>query len=322
MGRQVCGRSARAHDSLAAFSWFQERWPRRIGSRVARNKEMQASTIDAKTANAEQRNSPRIQLFIPVRNGANYIRECIESIVTQTYRNWSLTVSDNQSTDSTEEIVASFLSDSRITWVRQASNVGLIGNFNSCIDRATADFYAVLAHDDKYFAADALEKSLAILQSDATLCAVYSNVLWIDGKSKPIIELKLPKAGKLQSDVIALRSIICCRNQFGMPLLNRRADVGDCRYGVQFPHAADIDFSIAVGKGKFIYVLNEPKVAIRFHGSNNTMRDFSQLRPEILAIARNRGLTLSAVQRAQMFVNDHLTRLKKRLFFLYLDYVR
>ena len=280
---------------------------------------MQTSTMAAAT---ERESIPRVQLFIPVRNGANYIRECIESITMQTYPNWSLTVSDNQSTDDTEEIVASFLSDSRIIWARQATNVGLIGNFNSCIDRATADFYAVLAHDDKYFAADALEKSLAILQSDASLCAVYSNVLWIDGKSKPIVELKLPQAGKLQSDVIALRSIVNCRNQFGMPLLNRRADVGECRYGTQFPHAADIDFSIAVGEGKFIYVFNEPKVAIRFHGSNNTMRDFSQLRPEIMAIAKNRGLTLSAMQRAQMFFNDHLTRLKKRLFFLYLDHVR
>ncbi len=286
---------------------------------------MQASTIDENAVspvNAEQRCSPHVQLFIPVRNGANYIRECIESIVIQTYTNWSLVVSDNQSTDGTEEIVASFRSDSRITWSRQAINVGLIGNFNSCIDRAAAEFYAVLAHDDKYFAADALEKSLAILQSDATLCAVYSNVLWIDGKSKPIIELKLPRAGKLQSDFIALRSIVNCRNQFGVPLLNRRADVGTCRYGAQFPHAADIDFSIAVGVHKFIYVLNEPKVAIRFHGSNNTMRDFSQLRPEIMAIAAHRGLVLNKVQRIQMFVNDHLTRLKKRLFFLYLDYLR
>ena len=273
-------------------------------------------------AATELESMPRVQLFIPVRNGANYIRECIESITMQTYPNWSLTVSDNQSTDDTEEIVASFLSDSRITWARQATNVGLIGNFNSCIDRATADFYAVLAHDDKYFAADALEKSLAILQSDASLCAVYSNVLWIDGKSKPIVELKLPQAGKLQSDVIALRSIVNCRNQFGMPLLNRRADVGECRYGTQFPHAADIDFSIAVGEGKFIYVFNEPKVAIRFHGSNNTMRDFSQLRPEILSIAKHRGLKLNAAQRAQMVINDHLTRVKKRFFFLYLDYVR
>ena len=273
-------------------------------------------------AATELESIPRVQLFIPVRNGANYIRECIESITMQTYPNWSLTVSDNQSTDDTEEIVASFLSDSRITWARQATNVGLIGNFNSCIDRATADFYAVLAHDDKYFAADALEKSLALLQSDASLCAVYSNVLWIDGKSKPIVELKLPQAGKLQSDVIALRSIVNCRNQFGVPLLNRRADVGECRYGTQFPHAADIDFSIAVGEGKFIYVFNEPKVAIRFHGSNNTMRDFSQLRPEILSIAKHRGLKLNAAQRAQMVINDHLTRVKKRFFFLYLDYVR
>jgi glycosyltransferase involved in cell wall biosynthesis len=289
---------------------------------VARSESMQSSILDTNVANAGLLNDPHIQLFIPVRNGANYIRECIESIVVQSYRNWSLTVSDNQSTDSTEEIVAGFLTDSRITWSRQATNVGLIGNFNSCIDRATSDFYAVLAHDDKYYAADALEKSVAILQSDSTLCAVYSNVLWIDGKSKPIIELKLPKAGKLQSDFIALRSIVNCRNQFGVPLLNRRVDVGECRYGAQFPHAADIDFSIAVGAKKYIYVLNEPKVAIRFHGSNNTMRDFSRLRPEILAIAKNRGLPLSAAQRAQMYVNDHLTRLKKRLFFMYLDYFR
>ena len=74
-------------------------------------------------------------MCLPVYNGAAYIAESIESVLAQTYGDFRLIVSDNCSTDNTEDIVRSF-SDRRLTYVRNARNLGVVGNFNRCLSLA------------------------------------------------------------------------------------------------------------------------------------------------------------------------------------------
>lgn len=262
---------------------------------------------------------PLIRIYIPVRNGANYIRDCIDSIVNQTYSNWILTVSDNQSSDQTESIVASF-ADPRVIFFKQPVDVGMIANFNSCIDRCDSEYYAILSHDDKYYSNTALEEAITLLNEHEEVAVVYSNIVWIDGRGSKIIEFKLPRRGMVASDLVAHQSIISCRNFFGVPILLRRLAVGQHRYDARLEHSADVDFSVAVSQGKYIYVLREPKVAIRFHKTNNTLREFSDVCKEMLLIAQKHGLNLSWRQRVRMMVNDRITRLKKTLFFIYIDH--
>ena len=253
-----------------------------------------------------------------MRNGANFISDCIQSIVEQTYTNWKLTVSDNRSSDQTESIVSSF-HDPRIVFYKQTTDVGMIGNFNSCIDKCNSKYYAILSHDDKYYSNSALEEAVDLLNSDEELAVVFSNIVWIDERGKKIFEFKLPMRGKVASTLVARQSILSCRNFFGVPILLRRSSVGQHRYDNRFQHTADVDFSIAVGEGKYIRVIEEPKVAVRFHRSNNTLRGFSHVRDEMVLIAKKHGLNLSLRQWISMVVNDRITRMKKTLFFLYID---
>ena len=262
--------------------------------------------------------SSLIRIYIPVRNGANYIRDCIDSIVNQTYSNWILTVSDNQSSDQTESIVASF-GDPRIIYFKQTSDVGMIANFNSCIDRCDSEYYAILSHDDKYYSNTALEEAITLLNKHEDVAVVYSNIVWIDGHGSKIVEFRLPRHGMVASDSVARQSIVSCRNFFGVPILLRRHTVGQHRYDARLEHSADVDFSIAVGRRKFIYVIGAPKVAIRFHKTNNTLREFSGVCREMLLIAEKNGLNLSWKQRVRMAINDRVTRFKKTLFFIYID---
>jgi glycosyltransferase involved in cell wall biosynthesis len=261
---------------------------------------------------------PRVRLYIPVRNGANFIRDCIQSIVDQTYRDWLLTVSDNRSTDNTEAIVSSF-GDSRISFQRHEVDIGMIANFNSCIDQCDDQYYAILSHDDKFSSDTALADAIELLQKYDRVAAVYSDLLWIDECGKKIIDLKLPSQGIASSDAVALKSILSCRNCFGVPVLLRRGAVGNNRYDEHLKHTADVDFSAAVGRGKDIYIVSRPLVAIRFHKNNGTMRSFASVREEMLVIARKMDFSLSAFQKVRMIANDRWTRLKKALFFLYLD---
>lgn len=261
----------------------------------------------------------KVSLYIPVRNGANFIGECIQSIVGQTFADWSLTVSDNQSSDETETIVESF-NDSRIAFCRQPHDVGMIANFNSCIERCNSTYYAILSHDDKFHSREALQDAVALLDAREDVAIVYSNMIWIDAHSKPIANLTLPARNLVSSDAVAKQSFLSCRNLFGVPVLLRREVVGHNRYDPRFPHTADIDFSLAVGKGRSVFILDRPCVAIRFHRENGTMRNFDGILRELLMVASKHGIYLSLAERVRMFMSDRVTRVKKRIFFLYLDY--
>ena len=62
---------------------------------------------------------PRVSIGLPVYNGARYLRECLDSLVAQTYRDIEIVICDNASTDDTESICREFaLSDARIRYYR------------------------------------------------------------------------------------------------------------------------------------------------------------------------------------------------------------
>ncbi|HMZ48161.1 MAG TPA: glycosyltransferase, partial [Flavobacteriales bacterium] len=57
---------------------------------------------------------PLISIILPARNAAPYLRECIDSVLAQTWSNWELLIVDNASTDGTHAIATSY-SDPRIS---------------------------------------------------------------------------------------------------------------------------------------------------------------------------------------------------------------
>jgi glycosyltransferase involved in cell wall biosynthesis len=71
----------------------------------------------------------KVSIGLPVYNGENYIQEAIESILSQTFEDFELIISDNASTDQTEAICRSFaLKDERIRYFRNQENLGASSN--------------------------------------------------------------------------------------------------------------------------------------------------------------------------------------------------
>lgn len=93
--------------------------------------------------------APRVSFGVPVRNGAETVGRCLESILCQDYGDFEIIVSDNASTDATcqriEELMAR---DARIRLIRQPENVGLIENFNQLARAARGDFFRWVGADD------------------------------------------------------------------------------------------------------------------------------------------------------------------------------
>jgi glycosyltransferase involved in cell wall biosynthesis len=103
---------------------------------------------------------------MPVYNGERFVARAIESLLAQTYTDFELVISDNASTDRTQEICAEYaLRDPRIRYVRQAVNLGAAANFRYVMNAATHDRFIWAAADD-WWSADRLERLVEALRSE------------------------------------------------------------------------------------------------------------------------------------------------------------
>ncbi|EAW35319.1 glycosyltransferase family 2 protein [Lyngbya sp. PCC 8106] len=121
---------------------------------------------------AEQTN-PKVVIGLPVYNGENYLRPAIESILAQTLTNFLLIISDNASTDATEEICREFAAcDSRIIYHRQKDNIGAAPNFNFVFQPRLAPYFKWAAHDD-ILDPDYLRQCVELLDRDSKLAVAH-----------------------------------------------------------------------------------------------------------------------------------------------------
>jgi glycosyltransferase involved in cell wall biosynthesis len=94
---------------------------------------------------------PLVSIVSPVHNVERYVRECIESVLSQTYENWEYIIVDNCSTDRTLEIAAEYrIRDPRIRIQENRSFLRVIENYNTALRHISAEsrYCKVLAGDD------------------------------------------------------------------------------------------------------------------------------------------------------------------------------
>lgn len=94
---------------------------------------------------------PAISIVTPVWNGLPYIKECVESVLSQDFQDWEFIISDNGSTDGTRDYLDT-LTDPRIQTYKQEKNLGIDGNLNFLFSKATADIAYTLCADDYLYA--------------------------------------------------------------------------------------------------------------------------------------------------------------------------
>ena len=93
----------------------------------------------------------KVSIIIPVRNGAKFLRECLKSIVNQTYTNWELIVVNDNSTDNTISILKQFTKlDKRITWVN-SKGIGIIEALKTGYSLSTGELITRMDADDIKF---------------------------------------------------------------------------------------------------------------------------------------------------------------------------
>ena len=94
---------------------------------------------------------PAVSIGMPVYNGAKYICDALDSLLAQTFTDFELIISDNASTDATEQICREYsVQDQRIRYVRQSINLGAMPNFEYVLNLARGECFMWAAHDDRW----------------------------------------------------------------------------------------------------------------------------------------------------------------------------
>jgi glycosyltransferase involved in cell wall biosynthesis len=128
--------------------------------------------------------APRVGIGMPVYNAQRYLREAIESALAQTMGDLELVISDNASTDATQDICRGYASrDPRVRYVRNETNLGVVANFNLAFTRTRAPYFKWAAYDDLH-APDYLERCLPVLDDDPRLVVVHSLTRSIDDSGR------------------------------------------------------------------------------------------------------------------------------------------
>ena len=122
---------------------------------------------------------------LPVFNGEAFLSDALESLLSQTYQDFTVLISDNASTDSTRDICADFsLRDSRILYHRHERNLGAAPNFNFCVERAKGKYFKWMAHDDVCLPTY-LERCVARLDTDPGVVLTHARTRRIDDVGQP-----------------------------------------------------------------------------------------------------------------------------------------
>jgi glycosyltransferase involved in cell wall biosynthesis len=135
---------------------------------------------------------PHISIGLPVYNGESFLAQAIKSVLSQSYSDFELIISDNGSTDCTEEICRAYAAkDERIRYSRNSENRGAAWNYNRTFELARGKYFRWFAADD-ILVDTLLEKSAAILDERPEVVLCFTGVVDMDSKGNEL-EVKYSK---------------------------------------------------------------------------------------------------------------------------------
>ncbi len=125
--------------------------------------------------------SPRLSVGLPVYNGQNYLAESLDAILSQSYSDFELVISDNASTDTTEEMCQDYARrDARIRYIRQHKNLGAARNHDVVMQESRGEYFKWASHDDLY-GTDLLARCVEALDEHPEIVLCHANMAYVDG---------------------------------------------------------------------------------------------------------------------------------------------
>jgi glycosyltransferase involved in cell wall biosynthesis len=207
---------------------------------------------------------PQVTVAIPTRNRAEFLKDCLQSVLDQTLTDIEVFVSDNASTDDTEAVVKSF-DDPRVRYSPLKRDVGRYGNLTRCLSLGSAPYVAVLTDDDTMLPEN-LERKVAILDQIPEVGIVHSAFHHLsilpDGSRK--IERGIHKyfpVDTIEPGAAVVNRLLTEAYYITIPAaVIRRSLVQDESYDEQDGSPADLGLSLRIARRTNVAFIPDPLV--------------------------------------------------------------
>jgi glycosyltransferase involved in cell wall biosynthesis len=221
-----------------------------------------------------------VTIGVPVYNGANYLERALSSLADQTYADIRVLVSDNASSDATEEIARSFAaSDHRFEYWRNETNIGAVPNYDKVFYAATTPYFKWAAHDD-WLEPRFIEACVDALDANPSAALAYTGARQVD-ENDVETQAEIAHTDVTNPDpIVRFREVI--RNErLNLPIfgLIRREVLGRTHLQGSYHASARVLLGELALFGPFIRVpeilfvhRNHPQGSLRSHGGAHDVR--------------------------------------------------
>lgn len=187
-------------------------------------------------------NSPRVSVVLSVYNGAEHLREAVDSILNQTFIDFEFIILDDGSTDHTWEILTDF-DDPRIVLVRNQENMGLTKSLNEGLGMAKCEYIARQDADDISLP-ERLAKQVEFLERNREVGLLSCAFVEIDEEGRSVSIQRLP-AGNSELQARLLISNCFCH---GAAMFRRECLESVGAYREEFDFAQDYDLWLRISE--------------------------------------------------------------------------
>jgi alpha-1,3-rhamnosyltransferase len=225
---------------------------------------------------------PLVSVCIPVFNHSDFVAECIESVIAQSYSNIELIIIDDGSTDSSCAIVERYIDACKARFQRfkfiSRPNVGVSETLNEGLRWAEGKYYCGLASDDVMFA-DKTSVLVEYLEHNPNTVAAFGSICLIDEKSKKI-------GMRTANAIYSFKDIFLLRAELPAPAaLIRRNELNNVGGFDRNTKVEDWDIwlKLSIGRVAAIAVVPDLLAGYRIH-SSNTWKQLDAMHVEKLKI--------------------------------------
>jgi glycosyltransferase involved in cell wall biosynthesis len=216
----------------------------------------------------------KVSVCIPTWNGATFLRESIQSVLSQSFQDLQLLIVDDASTDGSLDIARAF-DDPRLSVQVNDCRQGLVKNWNRCLERASADYVCIFHQDDLMMPTN-LERKVAMLEANPAMGFAHSSV-WQIGPVGELISKWWYSEPQPEEDGIQRGRAVFDRlwrgpNTIACPSVVVRRSCFDAVGGfdVSLPFTADWEMWMRLALAYDVGYFVEALVHYRRHDSNET----------------------------------------------------
>lgn len=207
-------------------------------------------------------NKPMVTVLMSVYNGERFLKEAIESILTQTFTDFEFLIINDGSTDDSVKIIESY-DDQRIRLINNEKNLKLIASLNKGVSLARGKYIARMDCDDVSMP-DRLEKEVKFLENNHDYGLVGTWYTVIDAEGKDQYNRSYPSNNDLIKLFLSLNCPLAHGSIMGRAELFKKNSYGSKEY----PAVEDYELWVRMSKDTKVYNIPEYLFKYRIYGES------------------------------------------------------